>query len=221
MSQQGPILVVSSDGWPPFATALDQAQMFPVIETGWADAARAITQVRPTAVLAAMAGSTEPRLAALATQIAARKPYLPLIAVGPKGATTDNAIPFTDGSGNFDRLLARLRAALRRAAPSGDPIVHVGDVEVDLEKQELRIRGAHVHLTPHQFELLSVFARNVGKLLTHRMLLQEVWGPGYVGDPNLVRVYVAQLRRKIESDPARPRYLLTEPGAGYRFVDPA
>ena len=121
----------------------------------------------------------------------------------------------------IDELLARLRAALRRAAPSGDPIVHVGDVEVDLEKQELRIRGAHVHLTPHQFELLSIFARNVGKLLTHRMLLQEVWGPGYVGDPNLVRVYVAQLRRKIESDPARPRYLLTEPGAGYRFVDPA
>ena len=113
MSQQGPLLVVSSDGGPPFVTALDQAQMFPVIETGWADAARAITQVQPTAVLAAMAGSTEPRLAALATQIAARKPYLPLIAVGPKGATTDNAIPFTDGSGNFDRLLARLRAALR------------------------------------------------------------------------------------------------------------
>jgi hypothetical protein len=113
MSQQGPILVVSSDGWPPFVTALDQAQMFPVIETGWADAARAITQVQPTAVLAAMAGSTEPRLAALAKQIAARKPYLPLIAVGPKSVTTDNAIPFTDGSGNFDRLIARLRAALR------------------------------------------------------------------------------------------------------------
>ena len=113
MSQQGPILVVSSDGWPPFVTALDQAQMFPVIETGWADAARAITQVQPTAVLTATSGSTETRLAALAKQIAARKPYLPLIAVGPESVTTDNAIPFTDGSGNFDRLIARLRAALR------------------------------------------------------------------------------------------------------------
>jgi len=113
MSQQGPILVVSSDGWPPFVTALDQAQMFPVIETGWADAARAITQEQPTAVLTATSGSTETRLAALAKQIAARKPYLPLIAVGPESVTTDNAIPFTDGSGNFDRLIARLRAALR------------------------------------------------------------------------------------------------------------
>src|SRR5262245_18517371 len=113
MSQHDPILVVSSDGWPPFVTALDQAQMFPVIETGWADAARPITQVQPTAVLGAMPGSAVPRLAALAKQIAARKPSLPLISVGPKGATTDNAIPFTDGTGNCDRLLARLRAALR------------------------------------------------------------------------------------------------------------
>ena len=78
-----------------------------------------------------------------------------------------------------------------------------------------------MHLTPHQFDLLRVFARNVGKLLTHRMLMREVWGPGYGGDANLLRVHVAQLRRKIERDTARPRYLLTEPGAGYRFVDPA
>jgi two-component system KDP operon response regulator KdpE len=77
-----------------------------------------------------------------------------------------------------------------------------------------------VHLTPHQFDLLRVFGRNVGKLLTHRMLIQEVWGPGYAGDANLLRVHVAQLRRKIEPDTARPRYLLTEPGAGYRLVDP-
>src|SRR5215471_4701947 len=100
MSQQGPILVVSSDGGPPFLTALDQAQMFPVIETGWADAARAITQVQPTAVLAAMSDSAEPRLAALARLIAARKPYLPLIAVGSNSVAAETAIPFTEGSGN-------------------------------------------------------------------------------------------------------------------------
>jgi two-component system KDP operon response regulator KdpE len=119
-----------------------------------------------------------------------------------------------------DELLARLRAALRRVTPAGDPIVRVGELEIDLEKQELRIAGEHVHLTPHQFDLLRVFGRNVGKLLTHRMLIQEVWGPGYGGDANLLRVHVAQLRRKIEPDTARPRYLLTEPGAGYRLVDP-
>src|SRR5882724_9588422 len=113
MSQQGPILVVSSDAWPSFATALDEAKIFPVIQTGWADAARAVTQVQPAAVLAAMSGATEARVAALAAQIAARKPYLPLIAVEPTSALPDNALPFAPNGGNIDRLIARLRAALR------------------------------------------------------------------------------------------------------------
>ena len=113
MSQQGPILVVSSDAWPSFATALDEAKIFPVIQTGWADAARAVTQVQPAAVLAAMSDAAEARLAALAAQIAARKPYLPLIAVEPTSALPDNALPFAQNGGNIDRLIARLRAALR------------------------------------------------------------------------------------------------------------
>jgi hypothetical protein len=113
MSQQGPILVVSSDAWPSFVAALDQAKTFPVIQTGWADAARAITQVQPAAVLAAMSGAAEARLAALAAQIAARKPYVPLIAVEPTNALPDNALPFAQRDGNVDRLIARLRAALR------------------------------------------------------------------------------------------------------------
>jgi hypothetical protein len=113
MSQQGPILVVSSDAWPPFLTALDEAKMFPVIETGWADAARAVTQVQPAVVLAAMSGGPVARLTALAEQIAARKPYLPLIAVEPTSALPENALPFTQNGGNIDRLLGRLRAALR------------------------------------------------------------------------------------------------------------
>jgi hypothetical protein len=113
MSQQGPILVVSSDAWPSFVTALDDAKMFPVIQTGWADAGRAVTQVQPAAVLAAMSGAAEARFAALAEQIAARKPYLPLIAVEPNGTLPDNAIPFTQGRGTIERLVVRLRAALR------------------------------------------------------------------------------------------------------------
>ncbi|HTS72752.1 MAG TPA: response regulator [Gaiellaceae bacterium] len=121
----------------------------------------------------------------------------------------------------IDELIARLRAVLRRAAPSGEPVITVGELELDLEKRELRTAGKPVHLTPHQFDLLRVFALNQGKLLTHRAILQEVWGPGYGTESNLLRVHVAQLRRKIEPDPARPKYLLTEPGAGYRLVDPA
>jgi len=121
----------------------------------------------------------------------------------------------------IDELIARLRAALRRATPSAEPVLTVGELELDLEKRELRVSGKPVHLTPHQFDLLRVLASNEGKLLTHRAILQEVWGPGYGSESNLLHVHVSQLRRKIEPDPARPRYLLTEPGMGYRFVPPA
>ena len=121
----------------------------------------------------------------------------------------------------IDELIARLRAVLRRVVPSGEPVLRIGELELDLEKRELRANGKPVHLTPHQFELLRFLARNEGKLLTHRAILQEVWGPGYGDESNLLHVHVSQLRRKIEPDPTRPRYLLTEPGAGYRLVDPA
>jgi len=121
----------------------------------------------------------------------------------------------------IDELIARLRAVLRRATPSAEPVLTIGALELDLEKRELRVDGKPVHLTPHQFDLLRVLASNEGKLLTHRTILQEVWGPGYGSESNLLHVHVSQLRRKIEPDPARPRYLLTEAGAGYRLVDPA
>ncbi len=121
----------------------------------------------------------------------------------------------------IDELIARLRAVLRRATPSAEPVLTISELELELEKRELRVGGKPVHLTPHQFDLLRVLALNEGKLLTHRAILQEVWGPGYGSESNLLHVHVSQLRRKIEPDPARPRYLLTEPGAGYRLVDPA
>ena len=120
----------------------------------------------------------------------------------------------------IDELLARLRAALRRVSPSSEPVLVIGRLEVDLEKQELRIEGKPVHLSPLQFDLLRVLAQNAGKLLTHSMILRQVWGPGYGGESNLLHVHISQLRRRIEPDPARPRYLLTETGAGYRLVDP-
>jgi two-component system KDP operon response regulator KdpE len=121
----------------------------------------------------------------------------------------------------IDELLARLRAVLRRTTPSGEPVIELDGLVVDLQKRMVSMRGEPVHLTPHEFDLLRVLAVNEGKLMTHRMLLQEVWGPAYVGESNLLHVNVSQLRRKIEPDRARPRYLLTEPGAGYRLVNPA
>jgi len=97
-------------------------------------------------------------------------------------------------------------------------VLVVGALEVDLEKKELRVDGKPVHLSPLQFDLLRVLAQNAGKLLTHSMILRQVWGPGYGGESNLLHVHISQLRRRIEPDPARPRYLLTERGVGYRLV---
>ncbi len=120
-----------------------------------------------------------------------------------------------------DELLARLRAALRRAGPSGDPVLEIGDLVVDVDNRAVTVAGKDVQLTPNEFELLRVLAQNEGKLLTHPMILREVWGPGYAEESHYLHVYVSQLRRKIEPDPARPRYLLTAPGAGYRLVRPS
>jgi two-component system KDP operon response regulator KdpE len=121
---------------------------------------------------------------------------------------------------SIDELLARLRAALRRSTPSGEPVVEVGELRIDLEKHAVSFAGRPVSLTRTEYELLRVLAQNPGKLHTHPALLREVWGPAYARESHYLHVYVSQLRRKIETDPARPRYLLTEPGAGYRLVDP-
>jgi two-component system, OmpR family, KDP operon response regulator KdpE len=120
----------------------------------------------------------------------------------------------------IEELLARLRAALRRVDAPAEPIVVLGDLRIDLEKRAVSVRGEAVQLTPHEFALLRVLARSPGKLFTHTALLREVWGRGYGEESHYLHVYVSQLRRKLEPDPARPRYILTEPGAGYRLAEP-
>jgi two-component system KDP operon response regulator KdpE len=151
----------------------------------------------------------------------------PVIVLSAVGDESEKVAALDAGADDYvtkpvgiDELLARLRAALRRAGPAGEPVLTVGDLEVDLEHREVRVSGKPVHLTPHEFDLLRYLARNEGKLLTHRMILQEVWGPGYADAKNILHVNVSQLRRKLEADPSRPRHLLTEPGVGYRLVDP-
>jgi len=120
---------------------------------------------------------------------------------------------------SMDELLARMRAALRRAGPPDDaPQVKLGDLVVDLAAR--RVEGGpdgDIRLTPTEWHLLEVLLRHPGKLLSQQQLLTEVWGPGYASATGNLRLYMAQLRRKLEPDPARPRWLITEPGMGYRF----
>jgi two-component system KDP operon response regulator KdpE len=120
-----------------------------------------------------------------------------------------------------DELLARLRAALRRVDGESEPVREVGELRVDIAGREVTFGGRSVQLTPHEFTFLSLLVRNEGKLLTHKAILEEVWGHAYADESHYLHVYVSQLRRKLEPDPARPRYILTEPGVGYRLVDPS
>jgi two-component system KDP operon response regulator KdpE len=115
-------------------------------------------------------------------------------------------------------LLARMRVALRRAVqPQATPLFRVGDLAVDLARRMVTLAGKEVALTPTEYDLLRVLVQNAGKVLTHNQLLRQVWGVGYGGELHLLRVNVSNLRRKIEPLPGRPRYVVTEPGVGYRL----
>jgi two-component system KDP operon response regulator KdpE len=119
-------------------------------------------------------------------------------------------------------LLARLRAVMRRAADNGgEPRVTVGELTVDFDARRVLVDGAEVHLTPIEFDLLRVLTQHRGKLVTHSQLLREVWGPSYEGETHYLRVHVAHIRSKIEPEPSRPRYVITEPGVGYRLREDA
>jgi two-component system KDP operon response regulator KdpE len=151
-------------------------------------------------------------------------PILVLSAVGDEhekvAALDAGADDYVTKPFGIEELLARLRAALRRVDSPTDPVIQLGDVVVDLERRLVTRGGTRVALTPTEFELLRLFVRHEGKLLTHPTILREVWGPAYDDESHYLHVYVSQLRRKLEADPARPRLLLTEPGAGYRLVRP-
>jgi two-component system KDP operon response regulator KdpE len=151
---------------------------------------------------------------------------VPVVVVSAVDEETEKVAALDAGADDYvtkpyavGELLARLRAALRRgAAPAGEaPAVRFGDVEVDLALREVRRAGEVVHLTPHEYGLLAELARHPGRVLTHRALLAAVWGAPYADETHYLRVYMANLRRKLEADPARPRHLMTETGVGYRL----
>jgi two-component system KDP operon response regulator KdpE len=151
---------------------------------------------------------------------------VPILVLSARDAEAEKVAALDAGADDYvtkpfgmDELLARLRAALRRQLPDADsPVVATADFTVDLATKRIHRDGAEVHLTPTEWHVLEVLVRNPGRLVSQRLLLQEVWGPQYETETNYLRLYLAQLRRKLEPEPSQPRYLITEPGMGYRFV---
>jgi two-component system KDP operon response regulator KdpE len=155
---------------------------------------------------------------------------MPIIVLSARGQEKDKIAALDAGADDYltkpfstGELLARIRVALRHAARLADdtpqPVFSAGDLRIDLAGRRVHVGDHEVHLTPIEYKLLSVLVRHAGKVLTHRQLLNEVWGPHHTQDTHYLRVHMAQLRRKIEPDPAQPRYLLTETGVGYRFTE--
>ncbi len=154
-----------------------------------------------------------------------RLPILVLSAVGDERekvrALDAGADDYVTKPFGTDELLARLRAVMRRSIEAGgSPLLDLGRVVVDLADRRVLRDGEEVHLTPIEFELVRVLAQHHGRLVTHRQLLQEVWGPEYGAETHYLRVHVAHIRAKLEPDASRPQYLVTEPGVGYRLRDP-
>jgi len=153
---------------------------------------------------------------------------VPVIILSARAREQDKVAALDAGADDYltkpfgaGELLARLRVALRHAASRGqpgEPTFRVGDLEVDLAARRVHLEGAEAHLTPIEYRLLAVLVRHAGLVVTHRQLLRDVWGPAYVEHTHTLRVHMASLRRKIEREPARPRYLRTELGVGYRLA---
>ncbi|MFL5895532.1 MAG: response regulator [Thermoleophilaceae bacterium] len=152
---------------------------------------------------------------------------VPIVVVSAVGDEREKVRALDAGADDYvtkpfgsDELTARLRAVLRRAVDAAaQPAIEVGDLVVDIPARRVTRAGAELHLTPIEFDLVRVLAQNRGRLVTHRQLLNEVWGPAYSEETHYLRVHVAHIRAKLEADPARPRHLLTEPGVGYRLRD--
>jgi two-component system KDP operon response regulator KdpE len=157
-----------------------------------------------------------------------RSTRAPIIVISARGREQDNVAALDLGADDYltnpfgvPELVARMRVALRHASRPADapeaPVFEAGQVRVDLVRRRVYRAGEEIHLTPTEYRLLATMIRHAGRVATHRQLLEEVWGANYVGQTHYLRVYMAQLRHKLEPDPARPRLLATEPGVGYRL----
>lgn len=152
----------------------------------------------------------------------------PVIVISARGQEEDKIRALDVGADDYltkpfgtGELMARIRVALRHRARAAEgrvePILTVGELRIDLDKRQVFSGDREVHLTPNEYKLFAYLMKNAGKVLTHRQLLKEVWGAAYASQTHYLRVYMVQLRHKLEADPTRPRYLVTEPGVGYRL----
>jgi two-component system KDP operon response regulator KdpE len=154
---------------------------------------------------------------------------IPILILSVRGQDADKVAALDAGADDYvvkpfgvGELLARMRVALRHVTPAGDePVLVVDELVIDRARREVKVAGREVQLTPTEYGLLCVLAAHAGKVLTHRQLLRELWGPGYEQETHMLRVNISNLRRKLEPDPARPHYIRTEPGVGYRLRDSA
>ncbi|WP_347989193.1 response regulator [Methylomonas sp. AM2-LC] len=154
---------------------------------------------------------------------------LPIIVLSARNQENDITLALDNGADDYltkpfnnGELLSRIKALLRRISTTSESdlkLFQVGDLKVELHKRKIFVDAKEVHLTPIEFNLLSILVRNAGFVVTHRQLLEKVWGASYIGNSHYLRIYMGQLRHKLESDPARPRYILTEAGVGYRLND--
>jgi two-component system KDP operon response regulator KdpE len=162
------------------------------------------------------------------TQEIRRSSRTPIIVISARGQERDKVAALDLGADDYltkpfgvPELLARVRVALRHSAPAGaniaEPLFQAGDLRVDLARRQVFRNGEEAHLTPTEYKLLTSLVRHAGRVVTHRQLLQEVWGANYQDQSHYLRVYMAQLRHKLERDPTRPRLFVTEPGVGYRL----
>jgi two-component system KDP operon response regulator KdpE len=150
---------------------------------------------------------------------------VPILVLSVRGSESDKIAALDAGADDYvtkpfsaGELLARLRAALRRAAqPKGEPVFTCGDLKVDLSRRLVTVENREVQLTPTEYDLLRVLVTHAGKVITHHQLLREVWGTGYEQEFHILHVNVSNLRHKIEHEPARPQFIITEPGVGYRL----
>jgi len=154
---------------------------------------------------------------------------IPIIILSVRGQEADKIAAFDAGADDYvvkpfgvGELLARMRVALRHVTPAGDdPVFVVDELVIDRARREVKVAGREMQLTPTEYGLLCALAAHAGKVLTHRQLLRELWGPGYEQETHMLRVNISNLRRKLEPDPTRPHYIRTEPGVGYRLHDSA